>query len=169
MGELASGKGVAVVCEDGSIGLNAALSLGATEALRQGAARVLFIPADLPLARAEEIGEILSASSRSDCRGPIIVPARDGDGTNALLLCPPDALEPSFGQGSFARHCTQARARGLTPLLLRLEGLALDIDGPGDLGLLIERIRGRPRYAFLGEARRAQEAAAGQSMGATEP
>jgi 2-phospho-L-lactate/phosphoenolpyruvate guanylyltransferase len=169
VGDLARHKGAAVLHEDRSLGLNAALSLGAAEAKRLGAVRVLFIPADLPFATPAEIGEIMVPPSPSERHHPVIVPARDGDGTNALLLSPPDALEPNFGPRSFERHCAQARERGLSPRTIRLEGLALDIDEPADLAMLIARSRGRNRYAFLREAERALEAAMDAKIGVTEP
>jgi 2-phospho-L-lactate guanylyltransferase len=169
VGDLARRKGVTVLQEERSLGLNAALSLGAAEAKRRGAVRVLFIPADLPFATPAEIGEIMVPAQPSERHHPVIVPARDGDGTNALLLTPPDALEPSFGPGSFERHCEQARARGLSPRTIRLDGLALDIDEPADLAMLIARSGGRSRYAFLREAGRALEAATDTKIGVTEP
>jgi 2-phospho-L-lactate guanylyltransferase len=159
VGDLARRKRAALLHEKGSLGLNVALSFGAAEAKRQGAVRVLFIPADLPFATPAEIGAIMVPPRPSERHHPVIVPARDGDGTNALLLSPPDALEPSFGPGSFERHCAQARAQGLSPRTIRLAGLALDIDEPADLALLIARSRGRSRYAFLRETGRTLEAA----------
>ena len=39
----------------------------------------------------------------------VIVPDRHGTGTNGLLLAPPDAIAPSFGPGSRARHRALAR------------------------------------------------------------
>jgi 2-phospho-L-lactate guanylyltransferase len=165
IGDLALRKGAAVLREERSSGLNAALALGASQALREGAARTLFIPADLPFASAAEIGEIMAQPAEDRVA---IVPARDGDGTNALLLAPPDALAPSFGPGSFARHCAEARMRNLAPRILRLESLAIDIDEPGDLAFLIARSRDGSRYAFLREAGWAREAVH-QGMGVTEP
>jgi 2-phospho-L-lactate guanylyltransferase len=78
-----------------------------------------------------------------------LVPSRDGDGTNALLISPPDAFAPSFGPGSFARHLAQAAQLGLTCRTLNLPGLGLDIDEPADLHELMRRTRADPRYAFL--------------------
>jgi 2-phospho-L-lactate guanylyltransferase len=44
-----------------------------------------------------------------------------------------------FGEPSFANHLDAARARGLTPRVLTLPGLGLDVDAPEDLRLLLER------------------------------
>jgi 2-phospho-L-lactate guanylyltransferase len=159
LSELANRKGAEVLHEESPLGLNAALSLGAAGAKRRGAVRVLFIPADLPFATPAEIGRVMAAADPSAHHHPVIVPSGDGNGTNALLLSPPDALSPSFGPGSFERHCAQARALGLSPRTMQLDGLALDIDEPTDLSRLIARSRGRSRYDFLREARRALEAA----------
>jgi 2-phospho-L-lactate guanylyltransferase (CobY/MobA/RfbA family) len=51
--------------------------------------------------------------------------------------------------GSFARHRATAGAVRLDCQILELPGLAMDIDEPRDLGDLMERKRGDPRYAFL--------------------
>jgi 2-phospho-L-lactate guanylyltransferase len=77
------------------------------------------------------------------------VPSHDGQGTNAILVSPPDAFAPSFGPGSFARHKAQAEAAGIASLELTLPGLALDIDEPPDLKRLMEAKRSDPRYRFL--------------------
>ena len=44
-----------------------------------------------------------------------IVADRHGAGTNALLLAPPDAIEPGFGPGSFERHRAARAARPAPP------------------------------------------------------
>ena len=43
----------------------------------------------------------------------------------------------TFGEPSFENHLRAARARGLVPQVLPLPGLALDVDGPADLALLL--------------------------------
>ena len=56
----------------------------------------------------------------------VIVPDRHGTGTNALVLSPPDAIVPAFGEGSKARHVEAARVELLardpdrSPVLHRL-------------------------------------------------
>jgi 2-phospho-L-lactate guanylyltransferase len=98
-------------------------------------------PSPLPT---EEWGEGTAAAPRIT-----LVPSRDGDGTNGLLLSPPGAFAPSFGPGSFARHLVQAAERGIACRTVRLPGLGLDIDEPHDLYELMRRTRANPRYAFL--------------------
>jgi 2-phospho-L-lactate guanylyltransferase len=165
---LAMRTGAAVLREGRSSGLNAAIRLGARHARRRGATRALFIPADVPLATAAEIGRIAAAPPR-DLDHPVIVPDRDGVGTNALLLSPPDALDPSFGEGSFARHCEQAVARGFVPRVMRLQGLGRDIDEPADLAALLDETLGSPRYAFLHRASRRCKTMADRPMGVSQP
>ena len=75
----------------------------------------------------------------------MVVPDRHGTGTNALLLQPPDAIEPSFGPGSRERHEEAARAAGLTWEVDPLPSLLVDVDTPEDLtevALLVEERHG---------------------------
>jgi len=66
----------------------------------------------------------------------VIVPDRHGTGTNALVLCPPDAIAPSFGPESFERHRRLAEAAGLRVSVMRPPSLLLDIDTGADLAAL---------------------------------
>ena len=49
--------------------------------------------------------------------GPLvaIAPSDAGGGTNALLLCPPEAITPAFGAGSFEAHLRAAEAAAAAP------------------------------------------------------
>jgi 2-phospho-L-lactate/phosphoenolpyruvate guanylyltransferase len=62
-----------------------------------------------------------------------IVPDRHGTGTNALMIAPPDAIGPSFGPGSFARHVAAAQDAGIEPAVARVWPLMFDVDTPEDL------------------------------------
>ncbi len=75
----------------------------------------------------------------------VIVPDRAGTGTNALLLRPPDAFEPSFGPGSLERHIEAASHAGIKFRVERVRSLMHDVDTPddlADLGVLLEERRG---------------------------
>lgn len=80
--------------------------------------------------------------TRTRTREAVIVPDRHGSGTNGLLLTPPDALSPSFGPDSRARHEQLAREAGAAWRIERPASLLLDIDTGEDLAVLRERLAG---------------------------
>ncbi|MBO9309442.1 MAG: 2-phospho-L-lactate guanylyltransferase [Chloroflexi bacterium] len=123
--------GARTVQESGAPELNAAL-LRATELARlRGATGVLVLPADLPLYTPQDIEEVLQLG----CHGQtvVLVPDRNEDGTNAMLVKPPALIPYSFGAGSFQRHCALAEQRGAALKIHRSERLSVDIDTPSDL------------------------------------
>jgi 2-phospho-L-lactate guanylyltransferase len=127
----AAGSRVLVLRENGESGHSAAAIIGIGRALADGYDRVLLIPGDTPLVQPSELAELLAGAT-----GVVIVPDRHGTGTNALVLSPPDAIEPSFGPGSFERHVAAAEAAGIPHRVEEIPGLALDVDTPGDLAEL---------------------------------
>ena len=91
---------------------------------------VLILPADLPFINAEDIRAMIELA---DDRSLVIATDRDRDGTNALLVRPPGAIEYEYGKGSYERHIRLAEATGLGVTVYQSERMALDIDVPGDL------------------------------------
>lgn len=126
-------------------GLNRAIRAGQQAAQDGGASGLLIVPADLPLLSA---ADVLALAQTATSSAVVIAPDRTRDGTNALLLTPPLAVTPEFGAASFERHRTLARQANLTCAVLERPNLALDIDTPGDLALLLEADR-RSRTARL--------------------
>jgi 2-phospho-L-lactate guanylyltransferase len=116
-------------------GHNPAASEGVRWALEQGARRVLLVPGDCPALDPVEVDDLLLAHPHSEAR-VTIVPDRHGTGTNALVLCPPDAIAPSFGPGSRARHEGLARDAGAECRIAEPPSLVLDIDTIEDLNVL---------------------------------
>ena len=116
-------------------GLNAALREARAIALDRGATAVLVLPIDLPAISAAEIRALLLEGAAQASPGrPLVlaVPDRHGSGTNALLVSPPAAIEPAFGEGSFAAHRAAATAAGA--VFVRHAGpLTLDVDTSADL------------------------------------
>jgi 2-phospho-L-lactate guanylyltransferase len=115
-------------------GLNAAVSAGLAEAARLGARTALVLPGDVPLVRPSDLREVLAAAAEAE-HALVVVPDHTGDGTNALVVRPPDLVTPSFGPGSSAAHLRQ---RG-DAVRYTCGSLALDIDTPDELSRLIER------------------------------
>jgi 2-phospho-L-lactate guanylyltransferase len=116
-------------------GLNAALREARAIAQNHGATAVLVVPIDLPAISADEIEALLrQATTHGSAARPLVlaVPDRHGTGTNALLVSPPAAIEPAFGEGSFAAHRSAAAEGGA--VFVRHEGpLSLDVDTSADL------------------------------------
>jgi 2-phospho-L-lactate guanylyltransferase len=119
-----------IALDDPGGGLNEALTAAALAARQRGAERLIIVHADLPLLEPEEVTALIEASRAS---GLAIAPDRHGLGTNALCLAWPPAIRFEFGPGSLARHLALAAARGLSPAVVRLPGLAFDLDEPDDL------------------------------------
>jgi 2-phospho-L-lactate guanylyltransferase len=115
-------------------GLNRALRQAQQHALAGGATALLILPADLPLLRPSHVTKLLQDA---DGAGVVLATDRSGSGTNALLLAPPDAIVPSFGIKSLARHRDLAQQAGWTQSRAYGVGLALDLDTPDDVAALL--------------------------------
>jgi 2-phospho-L-lactate guanylyltransferase len=154
----AAGYTGATVVEDSlEQGQSAAASLGVLRALQDGFERTLCVPGDCPTLDPDELAELLAGEMRE----VVIVPDRHGSGTNGLLLAPPDALSPSFGPDSRARHEQLAREAGVSWRISQPASLLLDIDTGEDLAVLRERLAGERTRAPRTRAVLARAAASG--------
>lgn len=138
----ALGERVLVLRDTEQAGQSAAALIGIGYATAQGFERVLLVPGDTPLLAPGDVAALMQGAVERDL-GCIVVPDRHGEGTNALLLCPPDAIEPSFGPGSRERHTAAAAAAGVAHAVEEVPTLALDIDTGQDLELLVATLEGR--------------------------
>jgi 2-phospho-L-lactate guanylyltransferase len=127
---IAAAYGAVLLSDDGG-GHNGAASKGIRYAVEHGFERALLVPGDCPALDPAEVDALLERSAPE--RSAFVVPDRHGSGTNALLLSPPDALEPSFGPGSCERHMRLAAAASVPCQRAEVSTLALDVDTPEDL------------------------------------
>jgi 2-phospho-L-lactate/phosphoenolpyruvate guanylyltransferase len=97
----------------------------------QGAAVVLRLPGDIPLLQAEDVDLLLSVELAP--RAALLVPSRDGSGTNALLRKPPDAFPSRFGPNSLCLHQQEANHAGVAVKVIQNPRIGLDIDDMTDL------------------------------------
>src|SRR5712692_418868 len=102
----------------------------------RGVTALLRVPLDVPLVQASDIDELLAV----ECEEPalVIVPSRDGLGTNAILRMPPALFPSHFGMGSFAKHVGEAERIGARVILRRSPRLEMDVDDEADLRVLLK-------------------------------
>jgi 2-phospho-L-lactate/phosphoenolpyruvate guanylyltransferase len=141
-------RAATVLHDDAQAGQSPAAAIGIRHALDAGRERVVLLPGDTPLIDPAELDELL-ARTAADRIAVGIVADRHGTGTNALVLTPPDAIAPSFGPGSLARHVAAAAAAGVSHRVERAPTLEHDVDTPDDLAALaaaLEAGRGAARH-----------------------
>jgi 2-phospho-L-lactate guanylyltransferase len=138
---LASERGARVLADSTESGQSAAAAVGIRHALTHHYGRVLLVPGDCPALDAEALGTLLVRGATPPA--VTIVADRHGSGTNALLLTPPDAIEPAFGPDSFGRHRERASTANAAWHVEPLPGLLLDIDTAEDLDALRAALAGR--------------------------
>lgn len=138
--ELAAAVGADVVPDPNDAGHSEAALAGIAKAEVDGASCVVLLPGDCPLLDARELDRLLTAVPSEYVA---IVPDRHGEGTNALVLSPPGAIRPAFGEGSRARHEAAARDAGIAFAVEEPASLALDLDTPADLIALTRELEAR--------------------------
>jgi 2-phospho-L-lactate guanylyltransferase len=137
-------------------GLNESLTFGQRYLARRVAVHeLLIVPADIPLVRDHDIREVIDALAEASGARVVLVRSRD-NGTNALALRPPEAIDMRFGRNSADAHRAAADAAGVEVIDLTNRRLAFDVDAPEDLDELTARecgaatagwIEARARYA----------------------
>ena len=132
----AHGYGFDVMRDDENSGETNAIEMATSHCAAAEIAWTLVLPADIPLIRPGEVKEILAASPDE---GSVLVPAADGRGTNAAFRRPAGLFPLSFGDDSFLPHQAAARATGKPCIVLKLAGIALDVDRPSDIAAVVER------------------------------
>ncbi len=117
--------------DDPGGGLNPALQSALAQLSGEILTRLIVLPADLPMLSINDVQLLASAPPGTVA----IAPDRHGTGTNALSLPLPGAgsFTFAFGADSFARHQAQTEQLGLKIETIHSNGLARDIDVPGDL------------------------------------
>jgi len=146
---LAEKYGMEIIEESRQTSESASVDYGSLELKKRGAAAVLRLPIDLPLMTAGDIETVLNCDRGT--HSVVLVPSRDGTGTNAILRRPPDLIPSHFGPGSLAKHMAEVERVKKTCTLLGLPRIALDIDEPEDLVILINEGVGSPISDLLAE------------------
>ena len=132
--EIARSKGVNVIAEPRGSDLNIALRYAAQQASIEGFDRICILPADLASPESADIERLLAVDA-----DVVVCPSQD-DGTNALLVSPPSALQFQFGQNSAQHHLKAATEAGLTTQMVPCDSLSFDVDTAACLSRAIAEV-----------------------------
>jgi 2-phospho-L-lactate guanylyltransferase len=128
--ELASRYDLQIITDPQNPGETGAIEMATHICELRGVESTLVIPADIPLIQTWELELVLH---EAPVEGTLLVPARDGRGTNAILRRPAALFPLRFGNDSFKPHLAAAQATGKPCVVLHLPGIAVDVDNPADL------------------------------------
>jgi len=134
--QVAEENGWHILREDRQISESHSVDAASRICAERGITGLLRLPLDLPLVRSSDIDELLAV----ECSAPalVIVPSRDGTGTNAILRTPPSLFPSHFGHGSFAKHVAEAERAAARIIVRRNPRLEMDVDDESDLRALLE-------------------------------
>jgi 2-phospho-L-lactate guanylyltransferase len=135
--EAAEQNGWDLLREDRQISESFSVDYASMQCAKRGVTALLRLPLDVPLVESSDIDELLAV----ECAAPglVIVPSRDGTGTNAILRTPPTLFPSHFGSGSFANHCADAQRVGAHILVRRNARFEMDVDDETDLRALVQQ------------------------------
>jgi 2-phospho-L-lactate guanylyltransferase len=138
-----------VLVEESQVSESASVDWASRVLAERGVDTVMRLPADLPVVRAEDIDGLFSV--KMDSPGALLAPSREGTGTNAIIRTPPALFPSRFGPNSLALHKQEAARVGVECIVVENARIALDIDEPADLEVLLETGRGTMTLNLLVE------------------
>ena len=146
--QAAEANGWELLREERQISESVSVDAASRHCAERGVTSLLRLPLDVPLVQSGDIDALLAV----ECAAPavVIVPSRDGTGTNAILRTPPALFPSHFGSGSFAKHCGEAERAGAQIVVRRNTRLEMDVDDEADLRALVRLdLRGTETGAWL--------------------
>jgi 2-phospho-L-lactate guanylyltransferase len=129
-------NGWEIVRENHQVSESASVDWASRICTQKNVTGLLRLPLDLPLVQATDIDELLAVESAAPA--VVMVPSRDGTGTNAILRMPPALFPSHFGERSFAKHLAEAEAAGARVIIRRNARLEMDVDDEADLRALLQ-------------------------------
>ena len=138
-----------VLVEESQASESASIDRASRALLERGFDTVMRLPADLPLVQSEDIDALLSIELHAPAA--LLVPSREGTGTNAMIRRPPNIFPSRFGPNSLALHREEAARARAQFIVVNNSRIALDIDEPSDLELFVEIGRGTKTFNLLAE------------------
>jgi 2-phospho-L-lactate guanylyltransferase len=151
-------EGFEVLLEESQSSESASVDWASNVLAERGYDSVLRLPADIPLVRATDIDALLDVEQVRP--GVVIVPSREGTGTNAIRRTPPALFPSHFGPNSLAKHRSEAGRCSARLVLIENDRIALDIDEPSDVETFMELGSGTQAFDLLSKWKILQRLAA---------
>jgi len=145
--EFARASGWEVLIEEQQSSESASIDWASAILSAAGHTAVLRLPADVPMIRATDLDELLGVELRAPA--VLLVPSRDGTGTNAIIRTPPGLFASRFGPNSLALHREEAARAGAGVIIRDNPRIALDVDDPADLERVLEVGQGTRTYEVV--------------------
>ncbi len=123
--------GFEVLHEEAEKGVNEAVFYAIKNCVKNGASAVLILPSDVPLVSPEDLVKVLRLGERNP--SVVVSPSARLDGTNALLLNPPNVISTFYEQNSFFSHVAEALRKKVKVGVYVSRRLMLDVDNFEDL------------------------------------
>jgi len=136
--------------EEAQLSESASVDWASRELEALGYDMVMRLPADVPLVTADDIDMLLSIGLGRP--GTLMVPSRQGTGTNSILRSPPTLFPSHFGPDSLRLHIEEASSVGVDAVIMNSARIGLDVDEPADIVALLQRGRGTETFRFLTES-----------------
>jgi 2-phospho-L-lactate guanylyltransferase len=127
---LAGRYGVETINDRAVQGQSAAVRQGFDVAWDRGFSAAVTIPGDVPGVSLDDLQALCTYRPEVEV---VLVPDRDGLGTNGLRLILPHAIALRFGEDSLRLHQDEAERAGRSMVVLPLSSLAIDLDRPEDV------------------------------------
>ncbi len=149
---------------DRATGLNEAVDLAAHQLLHEHVERIVVLPTDIPLAKADDLGALVASHLDFDDNITIAMAQKDF-GTNCMVMSPPASMPVCFGSLSGLRHVENAKKCGLKAHAMCVPGFALDIDESEDVAQYMKRASAGATWKCLMEIKVLERIAERKSAG----
>ena len=122
---------------DNCSGLNEVVTATAASLQQEGVESLLVVHSDLPMLSVAELEQLISQhNGMNGDKNLSIVPDKNQQGSNCLLISPPTALPFCYGENSYSLHSAAAQANNIAIATVTLAGASCDIDYPEDIDAL---------------------------------
>ncbi|HEV8383247.1 MAG TPA: 2-phospho-L-lactate guanylyltransferase [Candidatus Acidoferrales bacterium] len=132
--ERARSLGWSMIRERRQISESDSVDRASRRCVANGVTSLLRLPIDIPLMQPADVEAVLTAAGRAPAT--VLIPSRDGTGTNALLRTPPALFPSHFGPLSLRKHLAEAQKKCAGICVLRNPRIELDVDDEDDLRVL---------------------------------